>query len=146
MIDAKFLIDISTVPCVLSRSKYKNYLRLHLKFIEQYRWWCLSLLFLPMKECCVYFWINHCARSTSFAPLARPRKPVGGEIALNARSEPSPGRRTTGFDWPPSALRFNPSGFRRRTGHETAPPSRKFTKGLECLEGLESLVPAFYPS
>ena len=47
---------------------------------------------------------------------------------------------------PPSGLRFNPSGFRRRTGHETAPPSRNFTKGLECLEGLESLVLAFYPS
>ena len=167
------------------------------------------------------------------APLARPRKPVGGEIALDARSEPSAAsfglrlwkrrqmglirwegracrdrqkrtrqacpsrlqsnpfiaeaitsRREASSDspcralrrwrdhesrWaaksrlmrdlnrrpgvglqastgPPSALRFNPSGFRRRTGHETAPPSRKFTKGLECLEGLESLVPAFYPS
>ena len=44
---------------------------------------------------------------------------------------------------PPSALRFNPSDFRRRTGHGTAPPSRNFTKGLECLEGLESLVLAF---
>ena len=54
----------------------------------------------------------------------------------------SGGKRILSFEkWVNSS-----SGFRRRTGHETAPPSRRFTKDLECLEGLESLVPAFHPS
>ena len=148
MIDAKFLIDISTVPCVLSRSKYKNYLRLHLKFIEQYRWWCLSLLFLPKKESCVSFWTCHCNQSPCRA-LRRWRDHENRWAAksrlmrdLNRR----PGGGLQASTGPPSGLRLNPSGFRRRTGHETAPPSRRFTKGLECLEGLECLVPTFYHS
>ena len=48
---------------MLSKSECTNGLRLHLKFIEQYRWWCLSLLFLPKKESCVSFWTCHCNQS-----------------------------------------------------------------------------------
>ena len=107
----------------------------------------MSFPTIPFYRCGVYFWINHCARSTSFAPLARPRKPVGGEIALNARSEPSPGRRTTGFDRSAVRSPLQPFGFspphRTRNGsavtkvHERF---RKFTSGILPFLNIPNLL------
>ena len=78
---------------------------------------------------------------------AQPRKPVGGEIALNARSEPSPGRRTTGFDWSAVRSPLQPFGFspphRTRNGsavtkvHERF---RKFSSGILPLLNIPNLL------
>ena len=87
------------------------------------------------------------------APLARPRKPVGGEIALNARSEPSPGRRTTGFDWSAVRSPLQPFGFtpphRTRNGSAVTKVHerfrmfgrfRKFSSGIPPLLNIPNLL------
>ena len=87
------------------------------------------------------------------APLARPRKPVGGEIALNARSEPSPGRRTTGFDWSAVRSPLQPFGFspphRTRNGSAVTKVHerfrmfgrfRKFSSGILPLLNIPNLL------
>ena len=81
------------------------------------------------------------------APPARPQKPVGSEIALNARSEPSPGRRTTGFDWSAVRSPLQPFGFspphRTRNGsavtkvHERF---RKFSSGILPFLNIPNLL------
>jgi len=84
------------------------------------------------------------------APLARPRKPVGGEIALNARSEPSPGRRTTGFDRSAVRSPLQPFGFspphRTRNGsavtkvHERFRMFGRFRKFRKFSSGILPLL------